>query len=168
MNPVLENFAAQCHDILKNDPGTDGLEQVRQGLEKLLVDESVIKEYFGPDNVSARNILYEDPELKFCIIAHAYRDASVRSPHDHGASWAIYGQVEGVTEMTEFRCLEDPAEGKPGKAEAVKTYDLEPGMAVAYEPGILHAPVRHGPTRLLRIEGINLKNVKRDKYEKVA
>ena len=168
MNSVIERFAAECHDILKNDPGADGLEQVRQGLEKILVNEAVIKEVLGPDKDSPRNILYQDPELGFCIIAHAYDGARVRDPHDHGPSWAIYGQVEGTTEMTEFRLLENPKDGKPGKVEAVKTYDLKPGMAVAYEPGKLHAPVRYGPTRLIRIEGINMETVKRDRYEKVA
>ena len=168
MNLVLERFAAECHDILKNDPGAHGLEQVRQRLEKILVNEAVIKEILGPDKDSTRNILYQDAELGFCIIAHVYGEASVRNPHDHGPSWAIYGQVEGITEMTEFRLVEDPKDGKPGKAEAVKTYDLKPGMAVTYEPGILHAPVRYGPTRLIRIEGINMDTVKRDKYEKVA
>ena len=168
MNPVIEQFAAQCHDILKNNPGAEGLEQVRQGLEKILVDESVINEYFGPGKDSPRDILYQDPELGFCIIAHIYNKASVRNPHDHGSSWAIYGQVDGITEMTEFGLVEKPEDGKPGKAEALKTYDLKPGMAIAYEPGILHAPVRYGPTRLIRIEGMNLQTVKRDKYEKVA
>jgi predicted metal-dependent enzyme (double-stranded beta helix superfamily) len=168
MNPVIEQFAAECHDILKNDPGAGGLERVRQGLEKILVDKSVIDEYFGPDQNAPRNILYEDPELGFCILAHIYNEASVRSPHDHGPSWAIYGQVAGVTEMTEFRLLEKPDGGKPGKVEAVKTYDLKPGTAVAYEPGILHAPTRREPTRLIRIEGLNMDNIERDKYEKVA
>ncbi len=168
MNPVIEQFAAQCHDILKNDPGAGGLEQVRQGLEKLLVDDGVIEEYFGRDQHAPRNILYEDPELGFCIIAHIYTESSVRSPHDHGPSWAIYGQVAGTTEMTEFRLLEKPADGKPGKVEAVKTYDLKPGMAVAYEPGVLHAPTRREPTRLIRVEGLNMDNIERDKYEKVA
>lgn len=168
MNPVIERFAAECHDILKKNPGEKGQEQVRQRLEKVLVDESVIKDYFGPDVDSARNVLYEDPELGFCIIAHVYKEASVRNPHDHADSWAIYGQVSGTTEMTEFRLVEKPAEGKPGKAEAEKTYDLKPGMAIAYEPGKLHAPVRYGPTQLVRIEGINLEHVKRDRYEKVA
>ena len=168
MNPVIEQFAADCHDILKKDRGAAGRELVRQRLETVLTDESVIKDYFGPDDNSARNVLYEDPEFGFCIIAHVYKDARVRNPHDHGESWAIYGQVEGTTEMTEFRLLEKPTEAQPGKAEPEKTYDLKPGMAVAYEPGKLHAPVRYGPTKLLRIEGINLQNVKRDKYEKVA
>lgn len=168
MNPVIERFAAECHDILKNDPGPNGLEQVRQGLEKLLANEDVIKDVLGPDKDAARNILYEDPELGFCIIAHVYKGASVRNPHDHGPSWAIYGQVEGVTEMTEFRLLESPKDDQPGKVEAVKTYDLKPGMAIAYEPGKLHAPTRRAPTRLIRIEGLNMDNIKRDKYEKVA
>ena len=163
MNTVIEQFAAQCHDILKRDSGADGLEQVRQGLEKVLADEDAIRETFGPDQDTARNILFEDPELGFCILAHVYKDASVRNPHDHGPSWAIYGQVEGTTEMTEFRCLEGPKDGKPGKVEAVKTYDLKPGMAVTYEPGILHAPTRRAPTRLIRIEGMNMDNIKRDK-----
>lgn len=168
MNPVIEQFAAECHDILKKDPGAGGLEQVRQGLEKVLANQDVIKEYLGPDQDVARNVLYEDKELGFCIIAHAYNDARIRDPHDHGPSWAIYGQVEGTTEMTEYRLLEKPKDGQPGKVEAVKTYDLKPGMAVAYEPGKLHAPVRHGPTRLIRIEGRNMENIKRDKFEKVA
>ena len=168
MNQVIEQFAAECHDILKKDSGADGLEQVRQRLEKILVNEDVIKEYLGPDKTSARDTLYEDAELGFCIIAHVYEGARVRDPHDHGPSWAIYGQVEGVTEMTEFRLLEKPADGKPGKVEAVKTYNLEPGMAVAYDVGVLHAPVRYAGTRLIRIEGTKLENVKRNKFEIVA
>jgi predicted metal-dependent enzyme (double-stranded beta helix superfamily) len=168
MNAAIERFGAQCHDILKNNPGNDGLEQVRQCLEKILVDETVIKDHLGPDDKSSRNILFEDPEFGFCIIAHTYSDVSVRSPHDHGPSWAIYGQVEGTTEMTEFRLLEKPADGKPGKVEAVKTYDLKPGMAIAYEPGKLHAPTRRMPTRLIRVEGRNMESVKRDKYEKIG
>jgi predicted metal-dependent enzyme (double-stranded beta helix superfamily) len=168
MNPVIEQFAAECHDILKETPGAEARERMRQNLEKVLVDESVINEYFGADARSPRNILYQDPELGFCVIAHIYTESSVRSPHDHGLSWAIYGQVAGTTEMTEFRLVEKPADGKPGKAEPVKTYDLKPGMAVTYEPGVLHAPTRREPTRLLRIEGLNMDEIKRDKYEKVA
>jgi len=168
MNQVIEQFAKACHDIIKNDPGPKGREEVRRRLEKVLVDDSVIADYFGPDADLNRNILYEDPELGFCIIAHVYKDARTSKPHDHADSWAIYGQVDGVTHMTEYRSVERPGDGKPGKAEPVKTYDLEPGMAVVYEPGALHAPVRHLPTKLLRIEGINLQDVKRDRYENVA
>ena len=43
---TLEEFAADCHRILKADPGAAGREQVRRGLEKLLLEDSfgVIRE----------------------------------------------------------------------------------------------------------------------------
>jgi predicted metal-dependent enzyme (double-stranded beta helix superfamily) len=166
-NQVIEQFAAECHDILKADTGPDGLEQVRQRLEKVLVDPTVIADYLGEDAEAPRNILYEDPELGFCIIAHIYKQASARNPHDHGPSWAIYGQVKGTTVMTEFELVEAPSDDAPGKAAPVKVYDLKPGMAVAYAPGVLHAPTRHEETRLIRIEGLDMERIRRDKYEAV-
>ena len=42
---------------------------------------------------------------------------------------------------------------------------LEPGDAHVYQEGDLHSPRRDGPTRLVRIEGMNMNGVKRDKYE---
>ena len=40
-----------------------------------------------------REVLYEDPELGFCICGHVYSGPAIGSPHDHGPSWAIYGQA---------------------------------------------------------------------------
>ncbi len=165
MGAVLDQFAADCHDILKNDSGRDGLEQVCKKLEKVLVDEEFIEEHLGPDQNSRRKILYEDPELGFCIIAHVYPSAKEGLPHDHGPSWAIYGQVKGATEMTEYRLVEKPDGDRPGKVEPVKTSVLTPGMALAYDVGELHSPKREGETRLIRIEGANMDNIKRDRYE---
>ena len=167
MGQVLDQFAADCRDILKKDSGPDSLEQVCQNLKKVLVNEKFVAEHLGPDTDSPRNILYEDPELGFCIVAHVHKGASGSSPHDHGPSWAIYGQVKGATEMTEYRLVEKPKDGQPGKVEAVKSYDLNPGMAVAYGVGQLHSPKREGETRLIRIEGKNLDTIKRDRYEAV-
>jgi hypothetical protein len=38
-------------------------------------------------------------------------------------------------------------------------------MALAYDVGELHSPKREGETRLIRIEGANMDNIKRDRYE---
>lgn len=167
MTPTIEQFGAECHAILKRDSGPDGLERVRQGLEKILTDETVLATHLGPDAESERNILYEDPELKFCIIAHFYKGAKNSAPHDHGPTWAIYGQAAGTTEMTEYRVVQAPADGKPGKAEAVKTYDMTPGMAMTYAVGQVHSPKRESETRLIRIEGVNVKTISRSAFEKV-
>jgi hypothetical protein len=162
---TLEQFAADCRAALKKNPGPAGRDQVRKCVEKACSDADFVAKYFGPDNTSERTVLYEDPELRFCICAHAYKGAKGSAPHDHGPSWAIYGQARGVTEMTEWRCIQKPAGGKPGKVEKLKTYSMTPGTAYVYNEGVLHSPSRQGDTCLIRIEGQNLIGVKRDKYE---
>ncbi len=165
MDETLATFAAECHRILKADPGPAGIEAVRETLEPLLVDAEFVATHLGPENDSNRKILYEDPELGFCILAHVYKGSSEAPPHDHGPSWAIYGQASGETEMTEYDKITPPADGEPGRVTTRKSYVLEPGMAVAYQIGDLHAPKRADETRLIRMEGQNLDGVKRDKYK---
>ena len=48
--------------------------------------------------------------------------------------------------------------------EKVKTYELTPGMAYAYQVGDLHSPHRTESTKLIRIEGMNMDGVQRDAY----
>jgi len=161
----LEQFSADCHAAIANDPGPAGREKVRACLERALQDEAFVAVHLGPDKNSPRNILYEDPDFGFCIVAHIYEGAKASNPHDHGASWAIYGQAVGTTEMTEWRQVSPPEGDKPGVVEPIKTYELRPGMAVVYNEGALHSPRREDSTRLIRIEGVNLDTITRDKYQ---
>ncbi len=108
-----------------------------------------------------REVLYEDPELGFCICGHVYQGAAVTGPHDHGSSWAIYGQVDGATEMTDWKIVERGAGDAPSLVEPVRTYTLRPGDAHFYDVGDVHSPKRDAPTRLVRVEGANLDRVTR-------
>jgi predicted metal-dependent enzyme (double-stranded beta helix superfamily) len=166
MITTLEGFAAKCHDLLKAEPGPAGREKVRALLETTLKDEAFVSRYLD-DRTPERKILYEDPELRFCILAHAYHAAKVSPPHDHGPSWAIYGQARGETEMSDYQLLEPASEDKPGKVKKLRTYKLTPGVAHVYNEGDLHSPARAGPTRLIRIEGVNMEKVKRLKFQAV-
>jgi hypothetical protein len=166
MNDTLQVFAAECHKIIKLDSGRRGIEAVREKLEPLLLDEEFIATYLGADNHSARKIIYEDSELGFCILAHVFKGYNEAPPHDHGPSWAIYGQAAGKTEMTEYDEVGSHSDGEIGIAKPVKSYTLEPGMAVAYQVGDLHSPQRDGETRLIRMEGQNLEGIKRDKFQR--
>ena len=160
---TLEQFAAACHDALKADPGPAGRGKICNLVREVLQDKEFISTHIrvdGPD----RLVLYEDPELGFTILAHAYQGAKNSSPHDHGPTWAIYGQATGETIMTDWECLERPTETTPGKARRVRDYTLRPGMAYLYEPGVLHSPRRDAATSLLRIEGKNLDRVRRRPY----
>src|SRR5271165_5839069 len=166
MKRDLEQFSAACRSILKQDPGIEGRKKVCALVQDVLKDDDFIKTHLG-DDVPDRKVLFEDPELGFCILGHVYHGAKDSNPHDHGPSWAIYGQARGETIMTDYFPVARPGEGKPGKARPVKDYALTPGAAYLYNEGDLHSPRREGPTRLIRIEGKNLENIRRLAYEAV-
>jgi predicted metal-dependent enzyme (double-stranded beta helix superfamily) len=166
MGYSLEQFADGCHRILAEDPGPEGRKKVCALVQDVLQDEAFVAAHLG-DDVPERKILYEDPKLGFCILAHVYNGAKESQPHDHGPSWAIYGQARGETVMSDWAIVEPASESKPGKVRHVRAYPLKPGMAKVYNKGDVHSPRREGPTRLIRIEGTNMDRAKRLSYEKV-
>jgi len=163
---TLEQFANTCHRLLADNAGVVGRQKVCDLVETVLRDEAFLARYLG-DGVGERKILFEDPELGFCILAHVYDGARQSKPHDHGPSWAIYGQARGETHMSDYALIEPAGEEKPGKVRHLRTYKLVPGMAHLYNEGDLHSPRRDGPTRLIRIEGTNMDKVRRRAYELV-
>jgi hypothetical protein len=167
MGYSLEQFAAECKRLLKANPGAKGREQVCGLVREALKDKAFIAAHLG-DGVPERKVIYEDPELGFCVLAHVYTGARASKPHDHGPSWAIYGQAAGETLMSDYTLVASGEGDKPGKVREVRSYKLVPGDAHLYNEGDLHAPRREGPTRLLRIEGMNMDKVKRRPFELVA
>ena len=163
MTPSLEQFAAECRTILTSEPGPSGRRKICMRLEELLRDPAFVSENLD-EKTPERQVLYEDPALGFCVLAHSYKSAKDSPPHDHGPSWAIYGQAKGETEMTDYALVAPPGQGKPGKARPVRTYKLAPGSAYLYNEGDLHSPRRRGPTQLIRIEGMNMDRIKRLKF----
>ena len=165
---TLEQLSADCSAALHENSGPAGRENVRDFIAKACADSDFVATHFVSDDQEERKIIYEDPDLKFCILAHTYNGAKGSNPHDHGPSWAIYGQAVGETIMTDWECVEKPTGDQPGKVRKVRDYSLTPGLAHVYHEGVLHSPRREGDTRLIRVEGQNLKGVKRDKYEVAA
>src|SRR5213592_2102553 len=100
MGHTLEQFAAACHRILAAEPGPEGRQKVCALVQDVLKDEAFIATHLG-DGVSERKIIYEDPQLGFCVLAHVYRSARESPPHDHGPSWAIYGAPVHMGENAE-------------------------------------------------------------------
>ena len=161
---TLEQFARDCHDILKKEPGPSGRRKICMILEQLLRDPEFVSAQVT-EATPERKVLYEDPELGFCILAHSYKGAKDSPPHDHGPSWAIYGQAKGETDMTDYSLVAPASEGKPGKAKALRTYKLTPGSVHLYNEGDLHSPSRKAPTGLIRLEGLNMDRIKRLRFE---
>lgn len=165
MTYTLQQLAGDIRQTLKNEPLPAGGQALCAHVSRALADESFREENFGPDRTEKRTVIYEDTELGFCVCVHVYEGAAHTGPHDHGDSWAIYGQAEGETQMTDWRIV-SPARGdKPARVEPVKTYELTPGKAHFYAAGAVHSPSRENSTKLLRIEGANLDHVTRTPIE---
>jgi predicted metal-dependent enzyme (double-stranded beta helix superfamily) len=166
MGHTLKQFSDACHRILTEDPGVEGRKKVCALLQNVLKDEAFVAANLGGDTPE-RKVVYEDPQLGFCILAHHFEGAKESPPHDHGPSWAIYGQARGETVMSDWAIVEPAAENKPGKARLVRTYTLKPGEAHLYNEGDLHSPRRDGSTMLIRIEGKNMEKIQRLSYQRV-
>lgn len=163
MSYTLEQLAADIRSALTADPGPTGKAKVGRHVSRALTDRDFIARHLKDraPGANPREVLYEDPQLGFCICGHVYEGAANGSPHDHGESWAIYGQATGVTEMTDWKIVEKGAAGNPTLVEPVRTYEMKPGDAHLYDVGAVHSPRRAAACKLVRIEGKNLDHVKR-------
>lgn len=163
---TLETWASQLREVLATDGAASGRAQAAELLAQALADPEFLTAQFARD-VGMRTVLYEDAELGFCIVAHEFLGAKTGMPHDHGPSWAIYGQAAGETTMSDFELLADEATGAPRKVRMTRTYRMKQGDVHLYNEGDIHAPSRTAATRLLRIEGMNLAHASRSAFEVV-
>src|SRR5262249_8356093 len=153
---------------LKSDPGPAGKQAVCALVSKALLDQDFIAKHLTADQCRPRKVLYEDPELGFCVCGHVYSDVSNGSPHDHGPSWAIYAVAVGTAEMTDWRIVKRGDGDAPSLVEPARTYLMKPGDSHLYDVGAVHSPKRTGLTKLVRIEGQNLDRVKRSNIKAAA
>jgi hypothetical protein len=161
MSYTLEQLSADIRKALKADSGPAGKQAVCGLVSKALLDQEFIAKHLTADQCRPRKVLYEDPELGFCVCGHVYADASTGKPHDHGPSWAIYGVAVGDTEMVDWRIVKRGDGDAPHLVEPAKSYVMKPGDSHLYDVGAVHSPNRRGVTKLVRIEGENLDHVKR-------
>ncbi len=165
MSYTLDAFCRDCHAALKSDTGPGGREQVRRDLERLLAEPAFLAEHVlsAPPG---RHTLYEDPELGFVILAHVNPQAGKSPPHDHGASWAVYGQATEYTDMIEWRRTSGEA-GAPGPAslDVGRRYRLEPANAGTDDISAIHAIDYPAGARFVRVTGTDLEHVPRLKFD---
>lgn len=164
---TLSQLANDIRATLEANPGPAGREQIRAHVSRALKDEAFVATHLKDRAAGGnpREVLYEDDKLGFCICGHVYEPNAVGNPHDHGTSWAIYGQATGITEMTDWKVVEKGDGEKPTLVVPERVYDLKPGDAHLYDIGFIHSPRRMMPSKLIRIEGANLDHVKRSRIK---
>jgi predicted metal-dependent enzyme (double-stranded beta helix superfamily) len=161
----LSQFIADCRSILSRDPGPKGREEVRTQLERLLHNPEFIRQHAGEETPRGLHVLYEDPELGFQVLAHINDKARVSPPHDHGESWAIYGQATHYTDMTEWEREDTGKDPDRAKLKPVKKYRLTPGHAGIYQDGKIHSIDYPDHSRFIRVTGTNLDNIHRVRFD---
>src|SRR5258705_6287905 len=88
---TLEQLSDDIRKALKTDSGVTGKQAICGLVSKVLMDKDFVAEHLTADQCRPRKVLYEDPELGFCVCGHVYESAAHGGPHDHGSSWAVYG-----------------------------------------------------------------------------
>jgi len=152
-----------CHDvraILRERDDPDGRERVRQKLEVLLGDRDFCARYVGPGNDAGMEQIYEDPELGFCVLAYNMTEPRTSPPHDHGDSWAVYGQADGHTDMTVWA-----AQGDAGRLEPVRTFRLAAGQAGLFDVREIHSIAYTAGARFVRVTGVDMTNEARRVFD---
>jgi len=168
MSYSLEEFCDDCREALTTQPGRAGRDAARGKLEQLLLDEAFMAEYLGPDQAAGVQTIFEDPELEFCVLAYCANTDRKSPPHNHGNSWAIYGQTEKHTDMKIYNRLGAGEGAGEAKLEMVKEFRLNPGMAGLFDVGEIHAIDHPAGSRFVRVTGTDLNNVKRLRFDETS
>ena len=152
-----------CHDvraILRERDDPDGRERVRQKLEVLLGDPDFCAKYVGPSNDAGMEQIYEDPELGFCVLAYNMTEPRTSPPHDHGDSWAVYGQADGHTDMTVWS-----TSGDAGRLEPLRSFRLAAGQAGLFDVREIHSIAYTAGARFVRVTGVDMTNEARRVFD---
>ena len=165
MSYDLKRFIEDCRAALKRDPGPAGREKVRTLLEQLLRDKDFLAAHCSDATPKGLYVLHDDAELGFQVLAHINEKARASPPHDHGASWAIYGQAASYTDMTEYRRVDDGTDSGAAKLEVTKKYRLNPGQAGIFADGAIHSIDYPDASRFVRVTGTNLDRIARSSFD---
>jgi hypothetical protein len=166
MAVTLEQFADDCRRELRSGkPLQEALDAIAASLKPLLTDNAFVTATFSEGDPPGKKELVHDPDLDFYVLAHVQEAGKGGTPHSHGASWAIYGNSTGVTEMTEWRRV-NPDTEEQAVLEKSDFYALGPGDSRAYGPGVIHSTKLPGKAWVIRITGTDLDASPRYRFRK--
>lgn len=152
----LDEFCRDCRDAIKKDPGDGGRVTIREKLGELIRNEAFVAEHLGPERPFGTYTLYADPETDFRVLAHCFTNGSKSPPHDHGQSWAIYGQTRGHTDMIVWKRTDDGSDNDNVSLEIDEQYRLDEGDVGIFHPGDIHSIDFTDGARFVRVTGTDL------------
>jgi hypothetical protein len=130
---TVEQFLAATRATIKTKGIPSGLEEIRQHVECLLANPTLLQDYLGdPVPYRERTTIGYDAETDVHVLVHGRDKGGKSAPHDHGPCWVVYGQYRHYTDMTRWKRLDSG--NTPGHAELTvqKQFRLNAGEAAAF------------------------------------
>ena len=155
----LDEFYTDARTALKEKPGPAARQAVRSALERLLQNKAFIAECCSPDAKPGIQVIHRCPETGYNVLVHVYERGKAGPPHDHGDSWAVYGQAAGHTVMTTWKRVDDGHEKGHAELKEDKSFRLDPGMAGVFEPSEIHSIEISDGSRFVRVTGTDLNKI---------
>lgn len=160
----IDQFCGECREILCANSGSEGQDLVRQRLERLLANKSFIDAECGPGVEPGIRTVYRDKETKFNVLVHVYSRGKKGPPHDHGQSWAVYGQATEWTDMTLWERRDDGKKDGFADLQEKETYRLDAGMAGRFGVGKIHSISFPDGASFIRVTGTDLDTIPTNRF----
>lgn len=172
---AVETFVEAAREAMRTE--TDVREQARlvaAAAEELLAADGWFEDAVDFDGDREKVVFHEDqdvghPDPGFVVRGSVTPPAVLtggNTPHDHGASFVVYGVYEGQMEQTRYTWDYGDDVTDPQLTESMQ-YVQTPGEASFILPGEIHRTniVSDGPTWVVRIESQDLADVARHHYD---
>ena len=156
---TFEAFCSDLHNIVKAK-GQAGLPEVADKLKGLLTNADFVAATFNDAMEPGKRVLWHDADTDAYVLAHVQEAGKSGNPHSHGASWAIYGNAKGVTNMTEWKRVNAESEDA-AVLEKSDYYGIGPGQTRAYGSGAIHSTAHPAKAWVIRITGTDLDKIPR-------
>ena len=158
---LLADFCSDAREILSADDSARGREAVRARLEQLLTDDAFCAEYVSDDAPRGMRQIYEDEATGFCVLAYNMTEPRKSPPHDHGRSWAVYGQAVGYTDMTGWQ-------ETGGGLEPEREFRLNAGDAGLFDVRDIHSIEYGAGASFVRVTGVEMSGAARRVFDPEA
>ena len=168
LSPAISALAHSLSaEIGDDNVPSDKFENVANILLNGLLDFPKIKSKLSSLLTDGKVCIWGNNSDQMQILYHATSSPDAGMPHDHGASWALYFQVSGVTQMTIYK---DAAGTNPAnEAEHVildETIQMQPGNGLYFPPGSVHSASHPtAPASWIRLTGQDLSKLSRRAYD---
>ena len=106
------------------------------------------------------------PGPGFLLMCSVQRPGQDNLPHDHGASWVVYGVYQGAIEQTKWRWSYPETDRTSPEIKPLESWVQKDGEVAFFLPGEIHTTknMLDGRSLVVRLEAQKLDRVVRHRY----